>query len=91
MKIVGAGQGIHPFMIILNWNIKGLGDLNKRAMVRDFLYLFGIDVVAFQESIFCFPSFHLLRSIGGPKSMNEWFLTLLVLRVATGWVEWKAF
>jgi len=33
-------------MIILNWNIKGLGDIDKRAKMRDFIYLFGFDVVA---------------------------------------------
>jgi len=58
-------------MIILNWNIKGLGDLDKKAKVRDFLQLFGIDMVALQESKLCSPSFNVLRSIGCSR-INEW-------------------
>ena len=58
-------------MIILNWNIRDLGDVEKRAEVRNFLYLFGIDVVALQESKLFYPKFHLLQSIG-KTWINEW-------------------
>jgi len=52
-------------MIILDWNIRGLGYLDKGAKLRDFIYLFGFDVVALQESKFCSPTSYLLRSIWG--------------------------
>ena len=58
-------------MIILSWIIRGLGSLDKRAKVQDFLHLFGIDLVALQESKLCSPSLHLLRSIG-KNQINEW-------------------
>ena len=60
-------------MIVLNWNIRGLGDLDKRANVRDFIYLFGFDVVALQETKLCCPSYHLLRIIGGTQ-VNDWMI-----------------
>jgi len=46
-------------MIILNWNIRGLGDRDKQGKLKDFIYLYGFDVVALQETKFCSPSFHL--------------------------------
>jgi len=52
-------------MIILDWNIRGLGDFDKRAKVPDFIYLFGFSIVALQETKLESPSFHLIRSIGG--------------------------
>ena len=41
-----VGVGLQNVMIILNWNIRGLGDLDKKAKVQDFIYLYGFDVIA---------------------------------------------
>ena len=58
------------FRDYLRLEYKGSGDIDKRAKVRDFLHLFGIDVVAMQESKLCSPMFAVLRSIRGLKLMN---------------------
>ena len=58
-------------MIILDWNIRGLGDFDKKAKVLDFIYLFGFSIVALQETKLESPSFHLIRSIGGTW-IQEW-------------------
>jgi len=47
-------------MIILNWNIRGLGDLDNRAKVRDFIYLYDFDVISLQEIKLFSPTFHIL-------------------------------
>jgi len=60
-------------MIILNWNTRGLRDLDKRANVRDFIYLFGFDLVVLQETKFCSPTFFTLYSNGGSR-INEWVI-----------------
>ena len=66
-----VGMGFFFLMIILNRNIRCLGDLDKRAKVRDFLNLFRIDLVV------PITFFDLLGELG---LMNGWFLTLLVPR-----------
>jgi len=58
-------------MIILKWNIRVLGDLDKRAKVRDFIHLYGFDVISLQETKLLSPTFHLFCSIGGVQ-INEW-------------------
>jgi len=40
-----------------------LGDLVKRATVRDFIFLYGFDVIALQETKLLSPNLHLLRSL----------------------------
>jgi len=67
-------------MIVLNWNIRGVGDLDKRAKVRDFIYLFGFDLVALQETnLWPLPSIF-SALLGKLKSMNGRYLILSVLR-----------
>ena len=41
-----VGVGLQNVMITLNWNIGGLGDLDKKAKVQDFIYLYCFDVIA---------------------------------------------
>ena len=50
-------------MIILTWNVMGLGDQIKRAGVKDFC-IYKIDVMCFQESNLVSLSDSFLRSLG---------------------------
>ena len=58
-------------MNILTWNVRGLGDTNKRAGVRFFLVLNKISVVCLQETKSCTVSKQTLRSIGG-SGIQHW-------------------
>ena len=58
-------------MSISNWTIRGLENLDKRANVRDFIYLYSFVMIAVQETKLISPSFHLLRSIWRAR-INEW-------------------
>ena len=70
-------------MIILNWNIRGLGDIDKRARVWDFIYLFGLMWWLYKKLNFALPTPIFSDLLGTPELMNEWSYILLVLRGTT--------
>ena len=74
-------KGFSNFHDCFKLEYKALGDLGKRAKVRDLIYLFSFDKVALQEKTKpCSPSFHLFCSIGELESMNGWYSTLSLLQ-----------
>ena len=52
-------------MRIINWNIRGLNDLNKCDKVKKILKDFNIDIALFQESKIENPNFRFFRRLGG--------------------------
>ena len=64
-------------MIILSWNIRGLGSSGKRWEVRNIVRRFKCDIIILCETKLASPSHALLRNLGGGK-INKWeFLTSL--------------
>jgi len=58
-------------MIILFWNVKILGESDKRAGIRDLCCLNKVDIMCFQETKLSIVSSSLLRSL--PTSQDtEW-------------------
>lgn len=53
-------------MLILSWNIRGLGSPFKRTCVSDFMRSNRCDVVLFQETKLCQPNSSILRSFCAP-------------------------
>ena len=70
------------------WNIRGLGDLDKRAKERDFPHLFGINVVDLQEFKLCSPSFHVLQTIGDSR-ISEWVVLGSLADSGGQFIEWN--
>ena len=58
-------------MIILAWNIRGLGSCRKRREVRNVVRRFKGDFLILCETKLVSPSPALLRSIGGGR-LNRW-------------------
>ena len=58
-------------MIILAWNIKGLGSCHKRREVRNVVRRFKGDFIILCATKLVSPSPTLLRSIGGGR-LNKW-------------------
>jgi len=67
-------------MIILKWNIRGLEDLDKRAKVHDFIYLFGFIMVVLKNPSFALQPLIYSVLLGVLASMNERYLTVMVPR-----------
>lgn len=61
-------------MRILYWNIKGLGNPEKRESVENFISLHCFDVVCLQESRVSSPLQFLLRSCGGNR-ISKWAMS----------------
>lgn len=58
-------------MIILTWNVRGLGDSIKRGGIRDLCQLNKVDIICIQESKHDSTNEFVFRSIGG-SSINNW-------------------
>ena len=77
-------------MIILSWNIRGLGSSGKRREVRNIVRRFKCDILIMCETKLTFPSHALLRNLGGGK-LNKWeFLPSLGPSggILIGWDDW---
>jgi len=61
-------------MLIISWNVKGLGYPQKRSHIHDFLKMYVIDIVLLQETQVAFPSNSFLRSIGNSSLMGLSYL-----------------
>lgn len=53
------------FMIILSWNVRGIGESTKRAGKKDFCHIHNIDVVCLQETKTDKMDISIIRSTGG--------------------------
>ena len=58
-------------MIILSWNIRGLGNSGKRKEVRNIVRRFKCDILFLCETKLTSPSHALLRNLGGGR-LNKW-------------------
>ena len=77
-------------MIILSWNIRGLGCSGKRWEVRNIVRRFTCDILILCESKVTSLSSALLRNLGGGR-LNKWeFLPSSGAfgGIIIGWDEW---
>ena len=58
-------------MIVVSWNIRGAGALEKKSAISDIIHTFLYDIILIQEVKFASPSQVFFQSLGGSR-IDEW-------------------